>query len=171
MLTVTNFPFGLSAGNKSATIWHDTSTSVSYVVKSSSAIYSKVILRLHNCYNDENPFSISVLTPGYSNGNYSVYFGDGSAATSYSSGKCANHVYSKLTGANLTVVNNADEVQSDAAKGEHVIGFSNTLSSFNRNIEIYYYDGNRTTWDDGTGWEQLPITKPKSGFYKWCEVI
>lgn len=80
ILTVANFPFGLVTGMKSALLWVDTAPNgVMYAVKSSSAVYSKVILEIGGCYIEDGTFSISVGTPGYSNGNYSVYFGDDSA--------------------------------------------------------------------------------------------
>lgn len=77
ILTVENFPFGLVTGMKSALLWEDTAPNgIKYAVKSSSAVYSKVILSINGCYIEDGTFSISVGTPGYSNGDYSVYFGD-----------------------------------------------------------------------------------------------
>lgn len=78
ILTVANFPFGLVTGMKSALLWEDTAPNgIMYAVKSNSVVYSKVILKIQGCYIEDGTFSISVGTPGYSNGNYSVYFGDG----------------------------------------------------------------------------------------------
>lgn len=80
ILTVANFPFGLITGMKSALLWKDTTPNgIMYAVKSSSVVYSKVILLISGCYIEDGTFSISVGTPGYSNGNYSVYFGDDSS--------------------------------------------------------------------------------------------
>lgn len=79
ILTVTNFPFGLVTGMKSALLWNDTASDTLYAVKAAGTVYSKVILRLQGCYIEDGTFSISVGTPGYSSGNYSVYFGDDSS--------------------------------------------------------------------------------------------